>query len=150
MKKEILLIGAMILLVGILGFMTFGNFKSTGEAVHDHTDGHHDKTGFHFGEDHVNDGHHGEPKEFDLVVTNWKFTPSEIRVKEGDLVRFNLDVKEGNHGFAIFEFGISKYLQEGKITTVEFVAEEKGEYYFFCNTICGEGHEGMEGKLIVE
>ncbi len=149
-KGNILIVAAVLLLVGILGFMMLGGFVPTGSAVHDHTDGHHDKEGFHFGEDHVDDGHHGEAKEFDITVTNWAFTPSEIKVKEGDLVKFNLNTLEGSHGFAILEFGISRYLKEGEITSVEFVAESKGEFDFFCNTICGAGHSEMEGKLIVE
>jgi len=31
----------------------------------------------------------------------------------------------------------------------EFVADKVGEFNFFCNVYCGEGHSEMGGKLVV-
>mgnify|MGYP001568945141 CR=1 FL=1 len=89
-------------------------------------------------------------KEFDMTARQWAFEPATITVKEGDTVRLNIKSKDVTHGFAIFEFDVNERLQPGKTTTVEFVADKKGEYTFFCSVQCGQGHRDMKGKLIVE
>ncbi len=89
-------------------------------------------------------------KEFDMTARQWEFTPSTIRVKEGDRVKLNIKSMDVTHGFAISEFGVNERLEPGKTTTVEFTADKKGEYIFFCSVPCGAGHRDMKGKLIVE
>ena len=93
-------------------------------------------------------------KEFTIRASNWKFDPSEIRVNEGDKVILHIigddnGAGEG-HGFSLTEFEINKEITEGETTTVEFVADKKGTFEFFCSVICGEGHREMRGQLIVE
>ena len=89
-------------------------------------------------------------KEFDMIARQWAFEPSTIIVEEGDKVRLNIKTEDVTHGFAIFEFGVNERLEPGKTTIVEFVADKKGEYVFFCSVSCGKGHGDMKGKLIVE
>ena len=89
-------------------------------------------------------------KEFDMTARQWAFEPSTIMVKEGDTVRLNIKNEDVAHGFAIFEFNVNERLPPGKTTTIEFTADKKGEYTFFCSVQCGKGHGGMKGKLIVE
>ena len=91
-----------------------------------------------------------EIKEFDMTAKQWEFTPSTITVNEGDTVRLNIKSEDVTHGFAISEFDVNERVLPGKTTTVEFVADKKGEYTFFCSVPCGSGHGGMKGKLIVE
>ena len=89
-------------------------------------------------------------KEFDMTAKQWEFAPSTITVTEGDTVRLNIKNLDITHGFSIFEFGVNERLEPGTTTTVEFTADKKGEYIFFCSVPCGKGHSGMKGKLIVE
>lgn len=89
-------------------------------------------------------------KEFDMTARQWAFEPSTIMVKEGDTVRLNIKNEDVAHGFAIFEFNVNERLPPGKTTTIEFTADKKGEYTFFCSVSCGQGHRDMKGKLIVE
>ena len=89
-------------------------------------------------------------KEFDITAKKFEFIPSTITVNQGDKVRLNIKSVDVTHGFAISEFGISENLRPGKTVTVEFTADKKGEYTFFCSVYCGGGHSGMRGKLIVE
>jgi|TARA_Y100000310_G_scaffold60623_1_gene55941 heme/copper-type cytochrome/quinol oxidase subunit 2 len=88
--------------------------------------------------------------EIDMIARQWDFEPATIRVKEGDRVKLNIRNVDVTHGFVIFEFGINERLSPGKTTTVEFIADKKGEYIFFCSVPCGIGHTGMKGKLVVE
>ena len=89
-------------------------------------------------------------KEFDMTARKWAFEPSTIAVKEGDKVIINIKSEDVAHGFAIFEFDVNEKILPGETTRVEFVADKKGEYVFFCSVPCGQGHGGMNGKLIVE
>ena len=38
---------------------------------------------------------------------------------------------------------------DGKTEIVEFVADKRGTFEFYCSVYCGEGHSEMEGTLIV-
>ena len=89
-------------------------------------------------------------KEITMQVSDWEFNPSTIRVKKGQTVKLHISTAEGNHGIAIPDFGISAQLPVGTEKTIEFVADKKGTYSFFCNVFCGSGHKDMKGTLIVE
>ncbi len=89
-------------------------------------------------------------KEFDMTARQWSFEPATITVNEGDTVRLNIKSEDVTHGFAISEFDVNEKILPGKTTTIEFVADKKGEFVFFCSVPCGKGHSGMKGKLIVE
>lgn len=82
----------------------------------------------------------------------WEFSPSEIRVRQGQLVKLLITVPENDvaHGFALPDFGVNQKLEPGITTTIEFVADKKGEFNFRCSVPCGSGHSGMKGKVIVE
>ncbi len=92
----------------------------------------------------------GATKEFDIVAKKWEFSPSTITVSEGDTVILKIESVDVEHGFAIPTFGVSESLSPGKEVTVQFVADQKGTYSFFCNVYCGSGHSDMSGTLIVE
>jgi cytochrome c oxidase subunit 2 len=89
-------------------------------------------------------------KEITVMAKQWQFEPAEIRVKQGDKVRLVIESVDVEHGFALPSFNINEKLMPGKKMTVEFVADKKGEFPFFCNVYCGQGHSEMNGKLIVE
>ena len=89
-------------------------------------------------------------KEFNMVARQWEFEPSTITVNEGDKVVLTIKNEDVEHGFAILEFNVNEKLPAGQITKVEFKADKKGEYSFFCSVACGKGHRDMKGKLIVQ
>lgn len=88
--------------------------------------------------------------EIDMTAKKWEFTPSTITVKEGSEVKLNIRSVDVTHGFRIAEFGVSETLSPGKTVTVEFTADKKGTFSFFCTVFCGSGHSGMRGQLVVE
>ncbi|EKE14064.1 MAG: cytochrome c oxidase subunit II [uncultured bacterium] len=89
-------------------------------------------------------------KEFTITAENWVFTPSMITVKQGDKVKLTIKSIDVTHGFALPDFNVKVDLTPNKEETVEFVADKKGEFTFFCSVICGDGHLDMKGKLVVE
>ncbi|WJH35340.1 cupredoxin domain-containing protein [Paenibacillus sp. CC-CFT747] len=91
-------------------------------------------------------GDSGGTKEITVAASNFKFEPSEIRVKKGQKVKITLDNKEGMHGLAIPEFNVDLK----KPGSAEFTADKAGTFEFHCSVVCGAGHAEMKGKLIVE
>lgn len=89
-------------------------------------------------------------KEVFITAKQWQFDPNEIKVKMGEKVRLKIKSVDVEHGFSLSAFGIDKTISPGKETVIEFVADKKGEFPFFCSIFCGEGHSGMRGKLVVE
>lgn len=88
----------------------------------------------------------------ELVVTSegLKFTPNELKVKEGDRVKITYKNTKGSHDFVLDEFGVKTSLVgAGKEETVEFVANKKGSFEFYCS-VPGHRAAGMKGMLIVE
>ena len=91
-----------------------------------------------------------EIKEFNIIAKRWDFSPSTITVNEGDTVILNIQSIDVTHGFAISEFGVSEQLVSGNTVKVEFIADKKGTFSFFCNVFCGSGHSSMKGTLVVQ
>ena len=89
-------------------------------------------------------------KEFSMIAKKWQFDPSIINVKQGDKVRLKIKSIDVTHGFNLLDFNVNENLEPEKEVVVEFIADKKGEFSFFCSVFCGAGHSGMKGKLIVE
>src|SRR3989344_1335678 len=88
-------------------------------------------------------------QEFRITAQSWEFTPSTITVKKGIPVKLTIESIDVQHGFALPDFGVSKQLNPGEKTVVEFTPGKSGEFSFFCNVFCGEGHRDMKGTLVV-
>ena len=92
----------------------------------------------------------GEVREFNLIAANFKYDLAEIRVQEGDKVRINLSAGQGLHDWVIDEFNVkTSQIQAGETASVEFVANRKGEFEYYCS-VGNHRAMGMVGKLIVE
>ncbi len=88
-------------------------------------------------------------KEFTMTAKQWEFSPSTITVNKGDKVRLLVTSIDVAHGINLPDFGVSGFINPGKQTVVEFVADKQGTFSFFCNVACGIGHSNMRGTLIV-
>lgn len=88
--------------------------------------------------------------EIDMIAKQWVFEPDTVTVNEGDTVKLNVESIDVAHGIGINAFGIRERLEPGKTVNIEFVADKKGTFSFFCTIFCGSGHSGMKGTLIVK
>ncbi|MBI2665578.1 cupredoxin domain-containing protein [Candidatus Woesearchaeota archaeon] len=90
-------------------------------------------------------------KEIVVKAYNFGFTPSVIKVKQGEEVTLKIVGVSGYHGISIPELGVSSEgITAGQETSVAFTADKKGSFKFRCNVYCGDGHRNMVGQLIVE
>ena len=92
----------------------------------------------------------GEVKEFAVLSKGLSFTSSEIKVKKGDKVKITFKNTLEKHDLTLDEFNVkTKLLGAGEEETVEFTADQAGEFEYYCS-VPGHRQAGMKGKLIVE
>ncbi len=91
-----------------------------------------------------------EVKTFEVKAENYKFIPDTITVNQGDKVIIKAIAIDKDHGIGIKEFTINEPLPKGKWVTIEFTADQKGEFTIRCTKFCGWKHFWMSGKLIVK
>ena len=87
--------------------------------------------------------------EIPVTATKYEFTPSSIHVKKGEHVRLLIAATDHDHGFKLAAFNINQDLKKGQSTTIEFTAVKTGTFPFACSHVCGFGHRGMKGDLVV-
>ena len=85
-----------------------------------------------------------EVKEFTIDAFRFGYNPNTVTIKKGGRVRLNINNTDTKHGIRIPDLGISGN------ESLEFVADKSGEFNWYCNNYCGDGHQTMAGKLIVE
>ncbi len=92
----------------------------------------------------------GEPVRIQVKMKKYAFDPPVILVKQGAVVELELSATDVQHGFSIPALDIREPVPRGRTATVRFRAENRGEFKIQCSTLCGPGHDGMLGTLIVE
>jgi mono/diheme cytochrome c family protein len=109
-----------------------------------------EKTGEHLGRPDV---------VIKLVERAWKYTPSTIRVRQGEIVRIDFQPSDNGlgagHGFAIDGYDKDVFINGALVQrpkSVTFVANKAGTFTFYCATQCSTGslHPNMKGTLVVE
>jgi cytochrome c oxidase subunit II len=80
----------------------------------------------------------------------WQFTPNEIHVPVGSEVTFYVTSQDVQHGFRIMGTNVNMMVLPGQISTLSTTFDTPGTYNFICHEYCGQLHQTMYGKLIVE
>ena len=90
------------------------------------------------------------PNEISVMARKFDFTPETIKVKVGQPVTLVLTSFDRIHGFKMPEFGIRTDIIPDQETRVTLTPQKTGSFTFFCDVFCGDGHEEMNGTLVVE
>ena len=88
--------------------------------------------------------------EVSVVSSKFEFTPDTVKAKVGQPLTFVLTSLDRIHGFKMPEFGVRFDIVPDKETRVTITPTKAGQFAFFCDVFCGDGHEEMGGTLIVE
>jgi mono/diheme cytochrome c family protein len=89
----------------------------------------------------------------------WKYEPSEIHVKRGEVVRIEFSTTDNGlgagHGFALDGLDQSVFINGAMVgapLSVTFKVDTPGRYNFYCATQCSttDLHPHMHGVLVVE
>ena len=89
-------------------------------------------------------------RTLEISASRYSFSPEVLHVAARTLVQFKIMSTEGTHGFSLSDFGVDVKLVENQEETLEVFFPKAGTYGFRCSHICGIGHLGMTGKIIVE
>ncbi len=93
----------------------------------------------------------GEPQVIKITAKRFEYNPNEIRIKAGVPVIFEFTSLDRIHGFTVPDLGnIRLTIEPGKANRITILAPKAGTYEFHCDIFCGDGHEGMTGKIIAE
>ena len=88
--------------------------------------------------------------EIQVTLRKYEFSPGSLRVKKGERVRLIMAAVDHDHGFKLDDFEINQKVRKGTTAIVEFTADKSGTFQFRCSNVCGLGHRGMKGTLVVE
>lgn len=91
-----------------------------------------------------------EVKEVVVTSRGRAYDVEEIRVNLGDTVRVTYINGGGRHDWVIDEFEGARtaIISGGSRETIEFVADQAGEFEFYCS-VPGHRQAGMFGRFIV-
>ncbi|MFA6190260.1 MAG: cupredoxin domain-containing protein [Candidatus Staskawiczbacteria bacterium] len=84
---------------------------------------------------------------FNIVGGSFYFAPNEISVKQGDKVKIIFTNAGGTHNLMFVDFGGigTKTIKTGESDTIEFTADKKGTFEFYCSV--GNGYHRMKGQI---
>lgn len=88
--------------------------------------------------------------EIRISARKFEFHPNKATAKRGQPVTFVLTSEDRIHGFKMPDFGLRADMTPGQETRVTLTPEKAGSFMFLCDVFCGDGHDDMEGTLIVE
>jgi cytochrome c oxidase subunit 2 len=79
----------------------------------------------------------------------FEYNPSRIELKKGEPVTLELTSLDRLHGFNIPDLGLRADVLPGQTVTVDLLPEKVGRYIFLCDIFCGNGHDEMNGVIVV-
>jgi len=89
------------------------------------------------------------PEVIQIQAKCYQYVPREIHLKKGEPVILQVTTLDKAHGFYVPDMNIDATAKPGKPAQVSVTPTKSGVFPFSCDVFCGEGHDNMEGKLIV-
>ena len=90
-----------------------------------------------------------EPQHLALTVKKFEFSPRILRLKKGVPVVIEITSLDRLHGFKLPDFGLRADVVPGTVTRIAFTPDKAGAFAFLCDIFCGDGHEDVDGTLVV-
>ena len=84
-----------------------------------------------------------------ITAHRFAYEPNLITVKKGQPVTIEISSSDRLHGFVLSAFGIRLDASPDGKNRVTFTPQQTGTFLFHCDVFCGDGHEDMEGHLVV-
>ena len=84
-----------------------------------------------------------------ISAKRFAYSPDQVTVKKNIPVILQLTSTDRSHGIAIPALNLRSDIPAGKVTELRFTPQKSGDYRFYCDVFCGDGHDGMEGKIKV-
>jgi cytochrome c oxidase subunit 2 len=85
-----------------------------------------------------------------ITAKRFEYNPPRIVLKKGVPVVLELTALDRTHGFKVPSLGLRTDVLQDQVVRIPFVPDKVGTFAFACDIFCGDGHEDMEGKIVVE
>ena len=90
------------------------------------------------------------PAEIRISAKKFEFHPDKVTARVGRPVTLVLTSEDRVHGFKMPDLGLRADIVPGQETRLMINPDRPGRFVFLCDVFCGDGHDDMEGTLIVE
>jgi len=84
-----------------------------------------------------------------VSAMKFEFLPETINLKRGEPVILELNSLDRTHGFKVPDLGLDVAVLPDTTVRVRVVPEKVGRFTFLCDNFCGDGHEDMDGVIVV-
>jgi cytochrome c oxidase subunit 2 len=84
-----------------------------------------------------------------VTARKFEFVPETIELKQGEPVVIEFTTADVLMGFNAPDFKVRADIPPGQVARVRLTPDRAGEFEFFCDNFCGEGHETMSGTIRV-
>lgn len=84
-----------------------------------------------------------------ISARKFAFLPGEIMLKQGVPVVLEFVAVDVVMGFSAPDFKVRADIIPGQVARVRLVPQQVGTFEYLCDIFCGDGHEGMSGKIHV-
>lgn len=90
-----------------------------------------------------------DEKVIAVSAMKFEFLPPTINLKKGEPVILELSSLDRTHGFKVPALGLRADVLADTTVRVRIVPDKVGRFVFACDNFCGDGHEDMEGVIVV-
>jgi cytochrome c oxidase subunit 2 len=84
-----------------------------------------------------------------IHTKKFEFVPNEITLKRGEPVVIELVADDIAMGFRCKSLDLGAEVTPGKPVRLAFTPQAAGKFRFYCDVFCGDGHEDMDGEILV-
>ena len=84
-----------------------------------------------------------------IIARKFVFLPGEITLKKGVPVVLEFVSADVVMGFNAPDLKVRTDIIPGQVARMRLVPQQTGTFDFLCDIFCGDGHEGMSGKIHV-
>ncbi len=90
------------------------------------------------------------PRTIEIVARRFRYTPSDITVQAGERVVLAVTSQDFEHGLSLPDLKLRIDLVPDRVVRLELPPLKPGRYGFLCDNFCGDDHEDMHGRLVVQ
>ncbi len=90
-----------------------------------------------------------QEKVIRIIARKFEFVPEKIELKKGEPVVLEFTTADVLMGFNAPDFKVRADIAPGQVVRLRLVPDKAGDFDFFCDNFCGEGHETMSGTIRV-
>lgn len=91
-----------------------------------------------------------EPTVIRITAKRFEYNPAKVVLKKGVPVVLELVALDRTHGFKVPALGLRVDVLQDQVVRVPFTPDKAGRFVFSCDIFCGDGHEDMDGTIVVE